>query len=255
MGSLVPLRDEMLRGDQRPLYLGWLAGVNAGKVGERAAEPDVPPGLAELSTAQQALVEFLEIDPDLLAAAATASQSLDDVWCDDDSIEVWATEWRRGEIETMLRMLVLGAPHEAERWAKSAFLAWLEESGTRESTPATPRTVAALRALAKEAQTRRLGREAKEHAHMEAEHRKQRDAYLRMLASEFDRHWKAVEQQVARGTGAAYEAATRALVDLADAYALVKDRAAFDYALRRWMERHARRSALVRRPAPAQGPP
>ena len=30
MGRLTPLRDELLRGDRRALYLGWLAGVTAG---------------------------------------------------------------------------------------------------------------------------------------------------------------------------------------------------------------------------------
>lgn len=34
MGRLAPLRDELLRGDLRPLYLGWLAGLSAGEVDE-----------------------------------------------------------------------------------------------------------------------------------------------------------------------------------------------------------------------------
>jgi hypothetical protein len=45
MGRLMPLRDELLRGDLRPLYLGWLAGVSAGEVGDNAVEPEVPPGM------------------------------------------------------------------------------------------------------------------------------------------------------------------------------------------------------------------
>jgi hypothetical protein len=73
MGRLMPLRDELLRGDLRPLYLGWLAGVSAGEIGEDALEPDVPLGMSKLSAAQHALVEFLEIDSDLMAAAAVAS--------------------------------------------------------------------------------------------------------------------------------------------------------------------------------------
>lgn len=71
MQRLAPLRDELLRGDLRPLYLGWLA--SADELGDDAKEPDVPPGLSDLTPPQQALVEFIEIDPDMLAAAAARS--------------------------------------------------------------------------------------------------------------------------------------------------------------------------------------
>jgi hypothetical protein len=71
MRRLAPLRDELLRGDLRPLCLGWLA--SADDLGDDTKEPDVPPGMSSLSPHQQALAEFLEIDPDMLAAAAARS--------------------------------------------------------------------------------------------------------------------------------------------------------------------------------------
>jgi hypothetical protein len=80
MGRLASLRDELLRGDLRPLYLGWLAGVCAGEIVDEAIEPSPPPGLSRLTAAQQALVEFLEIDQDLLAAAACGDKPQSD--CD-----------------------------------------------------------------------------------------------------------------------------------------------------------------------------
>jgi hypothetical protein len=78
MARLIPLREELLRGDLRPLYLGWLAGVTAGDVDEDAIEPDVPTGMSQLSTAQQALAEFLGIDTELMSAAAAANQAIQD---------------------------------------------------------------------------------------------------------------------------------------------------------------------------------
>ncbi|KWV10754.1 hypothetical protein [Xanthomonas translucens] len=69
MRRLIALRDELLRGDMRPLYLGWLAGIDT--LREDALEPELPPGLAELSPTQQALAQFLEVDPDLLEAAGS----------------------------------------------------------------------------------------------------------------------------------------------------------------------------------------
>ena len=73
MSRLLPLRDELLRGDTRALYLGWLARVCNGELAEDKLEPPLPHGLQTLSPAQQALAEFLQIDPDWLAAAAEAS--------------------------------------------------------------------------------------------------------------------------------------------------------------------------------------
>ncbi|MBI1889631.1 MAG: hypothetical protein HYS18_03200 [Burkholderiales bacterium] len=247
MGRLMPLRDELLRGDLRALYLGWLAGVSAGEVSDNAVEPEVPPGMSQLSAAQQALVEFLEIDPDLVSAAAAGSQDVEDYWHTDDSVEVWVTELRRSEIETVFNMLLQGASQQAERRVKSEYLTWLKESGSRESSPAKPRKVAELRALAKEAEKHRLECEAKERARQETERRNQREAYLRTLATDFDRHWKVIDQHAERGTASGYDEAKRVIVDLADAYALVSSRKAFDQALRRFMVCHGKRGALVRR--------
>ena len=50
----------------------WLLAVQAGDVADDVTEPPVPPGLT-LTAAQTAMVEFLRIDPDLVATAATAS--------------------------------------------------------------------------------------------------------------------------------------------------------------------------------------
>ncbi len=72
MARLVPIRDELERGDYRALYLGWLFGVGIGEIPEDVVEPPPPAGLHSLTPAQHALVEFFGIDPDLLAGAALA---------------------------------------------------------------------------------------------------------------------------------------------------------------------------------------
>jgi hypothetical protein len=50
-----------------------LLRVQTGEVDEELAEPEVPAGLARLTGGETALVEFLRIDPDLIAAAAQRS--------------------------------------------------------------------------------------------------------------------------------------------------------------------------------------
>ena len=44
LDRLLPLRDELLGGDSRPLYLGWLARVCAGELGDEDVEPPCLPG-------------------------------------------------------------------------------------------------------------------------------------------------------------------------------------------------------------------
>jgi hypothetical protein len=68
--SLIPLRADLLHGDLRSLYLGWLAAVPNGGFEPDVIEPPVPPGLHRLSASLKSLVEFLRIDAKLLKAAA-----------------------------------------------------------------------------------------------------------------------------------------------------------------------------------------
>jgi len=231
MGRLMPLRDELLRGDLRPLYLGWLVDVTSGEVGDNVVEPEVPPGMSQLSAAQQALVEFLEIDPDLVAAAAAGSSAAAES-DDDDSIEVWLAGLSKNEMGAILELLLQGASQQAERQVKSAFLAWQKESTESEASPTKQRKVTELRTLAKEAEKLRLGHEAKKRARQEADQRKKREAYLKTLAADFDRCWSAIHPHAERGTASAYDEAKRAIVDLSDAYALVSSKEVFDRALR-----------------------
>lgn len=62
LSALVPIRNELMAGDYRALYLAWLLRVQAGEIhGSRA--PPVPRGMRWLTGSQQALVEFLRVDP------------------------------------------------------------------------------------------------------------------------------------------------------------------------------------------------
>ncbi|OFZ69750.1 MAG: hypothetical protein A2Z01_11290 [Betaproteobacteria bacterium RBG_16_58_11] len=245
MGRLAPLRDELLRGDLRPLYLGWLAGVTAGEIGDNAVEPEVPPGMSQISAAQQALAEFLEIDLDLLAAVASSNPVIAE--SRDGSIDEWLTKLSADEMLPMLKLLMQGNSQQAERQIKRRFLAWQKENVQSVAPSGTQRRVGELRALAAEEKKLHLQREAKERARQEAGRRKKHEAYLVTLADDFDRCWNALHQHAERGTASAYDEAKRGIADLADAYALASNRDAFDRALHQFMARHAKRGALVRR--------
>lgn len=248
MRRLAPLRDEMLRGDLRPLYLGWLAAAARDELGDDALEPEVPPGLAELSSPQQALTDFLEIDPDMLAAAAAESSSVaQEDAAPADHLDRWLSEWPRDEMAAVLKLIAQGQGQVAERQVRSRHAAWLKVQRPSPSASAVRRRVSQLRELAQSASGVRLEREAQERAKQEAERRQQREAVLRLLMADVDKRWAAIDAQAQRGSASGYEQAVRALAELADGYALVSSAKEFDHALRRLLVRHATRGALMRR--------
>ncbi len=252
MRRLAPLRDELLRGDLRSLYLGWLAEACIGVLREDALEPEVPPGLSALSPPQQALADFLEIDPDLLTAAMAGSAPLIDFIspagiAEAGRIDAWLEDWSSDEMAAVLKLIVQGRGQEAERRVRYRHAAWLKAQRPVHA-PATPkRSLAELRELARSAAAVRLEGEANARAKEEAERRRQREAYLRQLMAEVDKHWETIDAQAKRGSASGYTQAVRALVDVAEGYALTSSRKEFERALRRFVVRHATRGALLRR--------
>lgn len=79
LGPLIAIREELLDGDLRSLYVVWLASQNLqggpddGETDDASLSPSVPPGLGALTSAQQALADLLQIPRELLAAAAQHS--------------------------------------------------------------------------------------------------------------------------------------------------------------------------------------
>jgi hypothetical protein len=71
LDRLAPLRQALADGDPRPLYAAWLcAAIGSGEEAEELTMPPLPVGLAERNAALAALLEFHELPPDWLAAAA-----------------------------------------------------------------------------------------------------------------------------------------------------------------------------------------
>jgi hypothetical protein len=247
MGRLVSLRDELLRGDLRPLYLGWLAGASARGIDEDALEPPPPPGLSRLTAAQRSLVEFLEIDQDLLAAAAFSDKPQPDAATDELHIDDWIADLPDNERGKIIKMVMTGHSLEAERQLKSRFISWQKERRVNDELSPMRRTVAALQELAKSAAATRKQRESVQRNKAEVQRQAKRESYLRTLANDFDRYWQAADESAERAIASAYDDAKRILTDLADAYTLSASRAEFDLRLAQFISKHHKRGALVRR--------
>jgi hypothetical protein len=60
------------------LYLAWLLALQSDFVDGEETEPPVPPGLRNLSAGLQAVVDFFEIDENLIAVAAASSPAIEE---------------------------------------------------------------------------------------------------------------------------------------------------------------------------------
>lgn len=250
MGQLAPVRDELLRGDLRSLYIGWLAGVGRGMVDDDEMEPVAVNGLGQLTSAQRALAEFLEVDEDLLAGAGMGSPAAQDEKASQKEVDAWIHDLPGDEVKMVLKQLLSGQGQQAERTVKSLFAAW--RRGLEGDGGGSPRrSIGELRASAQAAEKIRLEKERHDQRQREAKRRKERYAYLKNLSKDFPRAWKSVQQTVERGSGSAYDEACRALVDLSEAYAVHACNKRFQEELRKFMVDYVRRKALVQRLAKA----
>jgi hypothetical protein len=244
MGRLTPLRDELLRGDMRSLYLGWLAGVSAGEVDDGTTEPPPPPGLSRLSAAQHSLAEFLEVDQDLLSAAGLSDQqAVKPDSKSDAKLDAWIAELPAAEKAAMLKLLLTGQAQQSEHRLKLRYLAWQREQRPMGEAEPPRRTVAELQKLAASAAETRKTKEAAQRKKAEAERQAKRKTYLRTLASDFDQCWRDADKRAERGIASAYDEVKCTLVDLCDC----ASRADFDRKLVQFMARHGKSGALVRR--------
>ncbi len=82
LSSLVQLRDDILNGDYRTLYLIWLKNIMTpidnewDNMDPEILEPDIPQNLKELTGPLQDLIEIFDIDKDYVEAAAENCQTI-----------------------------------------------------------------------------------------------------------------------------------------------------------------------------------
>ncbi|CAN7259855.1 hypothetical protein LJR230_001014 [Trinickia sp. LjRoot230] len=247
MARLQPIRDELLRGDTRPLYLGWLARLGSGELRDDDREPPLPDGLKTLTPAQNALAEFLMLDPDWLAAAAEKSSPFAAASDENERIDSWLLELTEDEMRAALRMLLEGRSQEAERTLRRRFLAWEQGQVPNRVARPTPRCVSEI---ADRVSFHRGVREQREREAREAEEarcKSVRSGYLASLLADEDSAWSAIDSKLQRGSGSSYDQAFRALQDLAEAYAGAKRDTTFRRRLVRLMAQHGKRGAWVAR--------
>ena len=236
LAALAPLRAELMRGDLRVAYLAWLLAVQSGGVREKSVEPEVPLGLSNLTAPQDAMVEFLRIDEDLISAAATGSDRISD---DRTALTTWTLalsprakdEWLRRAIDDP--DLALGGEMLRAFRAKA-----------KPAQVAGRRTVAQLLAAA---ERHREQRERAESARAEKANQAveaARTKRLNVLAKRIDEVWAELEVLVCKS---AYEEAVKLAIDLRDLGSRDGGPGSFDVRFQAMRKRQLRRRAFFDR--------
>ena len=254
MASLIPLRDSVLDGDLRPLYLGWLLCVQQDQVKGRALEPPVPPGLGSLEGPVHAFADFLQIDRDLIEAAAQGSPDAEPSGLREDDVRQWVQGLPvASKDDLLLRLAVEEGVHlRAELLQKYRHSRKPEPSANRSlMSLARRRTVGDLLAAAEGREAVRL-REAAERASRERERRKAQEAaaramYLRDLAKGERRAWAKVDALIARRQPTFYGQAVTLLKDLGEVCEGDGRKAEFKQRIRQLREKHSRKPTFISR--------
>jgi hypothetical protein len=235
LDRLAPLRNDILNGDYRALYLVWLKLIEVEEVRDTVREPPVPAGLGQLTPGLESLIEFFGIEESMVQAAAQASDVPDgasDVWK-----EQAIAHLSRQECERFLLQMTRGEPHASVLLERR--LRALAGAAAPAMFPPS-RTVAQLRALAtawRDAERERLAREAE----------RKRVAKLQDLAQREPQVWAEVDELIQRTTGNAYQQAVELLVELCDLAIYQGTKSTFDQRLNQIYAEHSRRSGLLRR--------
>lgn len=256
LGTLIPIREELLSGDLRSLYIAWLAGQRLiggedydyydheedeeeGEDDEDALRvPPIPPGFGTLTKAQQSLTELLQVPEELLLAAAAHSQTSKAAIPTDFAplVEKLSRE-RCNEYLVRLAQNEAGLHHLLVK----ELLALSPES-VNGALGATGEHVSYATLVAEgEAVQNRRESEKIEQA------RQARLRYLQEVHDQQEDYWRQVNEAFERKTSSGYNEATRLLIELRDAAAHFNEADTFQACFENWVRPHMHRPAFIGR--------
>lgn len=237
LGQLTPLREQLLQGDTRMLYLAWLKVISMDdpEEVEEQPEPPVPTGLKKLTASLQAFAEFFEIDAHLITAAAATSQNA--VASPEPHLESAIAKLTRAESDAHLLQIVRGEPGAVLALKKR--LTHLSSGKSSAQSPST-RTAGGL---FEQAEKTKAG--AKRKAEEEAE--RKRTQRLEKLAQTEETHWAQVEKLLEQKRGTTYDEATKLLVELRDMSEYKQRKNKFAERFKNIREKYGKSTALLER--------
>lgn len=250
LGTMLPLRADLLSGDLRALYIGWLSCAEAGLLEDTDREPPVPVGLGTLSAALKGLADFLRVSEDLIAVAAERSRPRHEPTVGMAELTRWVVALPSDEKDAALIRLLAGDPPRLRAELLRRF--------QNAQTPTTPtaatvaeRTVGELISAAEARADERHHEQARRSA--EAQQRQAHEAavararYLNGLVSRQEELWEQIESLIEVKRAKEYDQAAQLLIDLCDISTLTKTAEAYRERLRQLRLRCTRKPSFLDR--------
>ena len=245
LAAMVQARSDLAAGDLRLLYLGWLLAIQSDEVDDEDTEPPVPAGLKELSASLRAVVDFLDIDADLLAVAAEASPDV--AGEDPGGLAEWIASLPAEEKDKLLARVVSGEGAAVQALLLRRFRG---VSDGNEPTVST-RTAAALwkaagdrkAAREKAEENRQREQQAREAAARAARYAK----HLDELATRQEAAWERASALIQTKSPRDYDMAVTLLCDLRALAERQGETAAFARRFLALREQHQRKPSLQER--------
>lgn len=242
LDQLVGIREELLQGDFRSLFLGWLTDFHpaewqdskAGKV----LMPPIPTGLKRLSSAQAALIKQFPVDPDALAVAAEFSPANQA-----DRIPMSAVLER---LSTQEMRALLGRVAEG---GGSRVVAELNRLTFPPKQPSAvqSRMCGDFATTIIEAQSIRKKAEAEAAAAARRLAKERRRKHLASVMLRADLVWSGLAPLMDQKIASAYDQVAAQLHELRDAYLQAGDTSEFTRRIGEFRNRYSNRPAMMRR--------
>jgi hypothetical protein len=246
LSGFIRLRDDLIEGDYRLLYLAWLKAMTISEewvddygyeISYPDHEPPVPTGLKKLSPGLKHFIDVFELDPFLVQAAAEASDTM--TASPLTNYRQLVARLPREESDAFLADLAEGKPGVAAALRKRLLAYLPEQKRTRRQNPRT------LQQLLQRAEVL----EQAEHARRAEAARKKHIAEMEALAAREEQAWHEVDHLLDHGRRIAsvYDDATARLKKLAQLSEFKHTEHIFQKRVRALAEKYANRQALIQR--------
>lgn len=238
LSGLIQLRNDILEGDYRSLYLAWLKAVTLDdpEAAANEQEPPVPAGLRKLTPALQRLAQFFDIDSHLVESAATASAA-ETSTISDKALQQAIARLTREECNEFLFRLVKGEAGLGLA-LKHQLRGIFKTSPSPEDSPRR-----SVRQLLKAA--RRLSEQEAQRQREEAERRRIEE--LKKLAKREAQAWREIETLIQRSQAKAYDEAVKQLLKLRELAEFQNTQPDFIQRMSQVRERYQSRHSFIQR--------
>jgi hypothetical protein len=107
--KIAPIRNSLINGDLRPLYLAWLAC----NYDDDSMEPPVPAGLGKMPRELRAMADFYELSDKVLKTAAKRSPKISKASNEGNALKDWIAKQSQKELRTLVEKFLIGDTAEA----------------------------------------------------------------------------------------------------------------------------------------------